>query len=279
MSAAAKLRMSSLPFYRNEGPAGPGGDVVFTDVALQAGTVIERSSRGLSLLDFDRDGLLDIYVMSIGANVLYWNQGNLTFVDLAGPAGVQAPATGVGVVATDLDADGWPDIFTGNRSFDPNRLFLKDAVGFRDVTGEAGIVAVGLGMGVVSFDYDNDLDFDLYWTAWPGDGRPIPNALHRNEGGAGFVDVAAETGTLDPLGWGISAAHGDVDLDGRMDFNVTNGFSATSSANVLFRSRGNGTFENATARASRGLHGEIRNTIPISRKRRPRSGHVPDSPP
>ena len=233
--------------YRNDGPAGPGGAFVFTDVALQAGTVIEMSSRGVALLDFDRDGFLDIYVMSIGANILYWNQGNLTFVDLAGQAGVQAPATGVGVVATDLDADGWPDIFTGNRSFDPNRLFLKDAVGYRDVTGEAGIFAVGLGMGVLSFDYDNDLDFDLYWTAWPGDGRPIPNAFYRNGGGAGFVDVAAETGTLDPLGWGISAAHGDVDLDGWMDFFVSNGFSPTSSANVLFRNRGNGTFEDVTA--------------------------------
>jgi len=167
-------------------------------------------------------------------------------VDVAAPAGVQAPATGVGVVASDLDDDGWPDLFTGNRSFDPNRLFLKDAVGFRDVTFEAGILAVGLGMGVISFDYDNDLDFDLYWTAWPGDGQPVPNAFYRNEGGIGFVDVAAETGTLDPLGWGISAAHGDVDLDGWMDFFVTNGFSPASSANVLFRNRGNGTFEDAT---------------------------------
>jgi hypothetical protein len=238
--------------YRNDGPAGPGGAHVFTDVALQANTVIERSSRGMALLDFDRDGLLDIYVMGIGGNVLYWNRGNLTFVDLAAQAGVQAPATGVGVVASDLDGDGWLDIFTGNRSFDPNRLFLKDAVGFRDVTLEAGILAVGLGMGVISFDYDNDLDFDLYWTAWPGDGlrpgdgAPVPNAFYRNLRGIAFDEVAAETGTLDALGWGISAGHGDVDLDGWMDFVVTNGFSPDTTPNVLFRNRGDGTFENAT---------------------------------
>ncbi|GAF72888.1 unnamed protein product, partial [marine sediment metagenome] len=85
--------------------------------------------------------------MSIGANMLYWNQGDLTFVDLAGQTGVRAPATGVGVVASDLDGDGWLDIFTGNRSFDPNRLFLKDLVGFVDVTRQAGIFTVGLGMG------------------------------------------------------------------------------------------------------------------------------------
>jgi hypothetical protein len=232
--------------YRNEGPVGMDGSHVFTDVTLQAGTTAERSSRGVALLDFDRDGLLDIYVMSIGPNILYWNQGNLTFVDFAAQAGVQAPATGVGVVASDLDGDGWLDIFTGNRSFDPNRLFLKDTVGFVDVTLQAGIFAVGLGMGVISFDYDNDLDFDLYWTAWPGDGVPVPNALYRNEGGAGFVDVAAETRTLDPLGWGISAGTGDIDNDGWMDFFVTNGFSPATSPNVLFRNRGNGTFEDVT---------------------------------
>ena len=204
---------------------------MFTDVVVQANTVIEGSRRGMTLLDFDRDGLLDIYVMGIGGNVLYWNRGNLTFVDIAAQAGVQAPATGVGVVASDLDGDGWLDIFTGNRSFDLNRLFLKDAVGFRDVTVEAGILAVGLGMGVISFDYDNDLDFDLYWTAWPGDGlrcgnsAPLPNAFYRNQGGIAFDEVAAETGTLDSFGWGISAGHGDVDLDGWMDFVVTNGFS------------------------------------------------------
>ena len=115
--------------YRNDGPVGPNGTHVFSDATVISGTVIERSSRGVALLDFDRDGLLDIYVMSIGANVLYWNQGNLTFVDLAAQAGVEAPATGVGVVASDVDGDGWLDIFTGNRSFDPNRLFLKDTVG------------------------------------------------------------------------------------------------------------------------------------------------------
>jgi hypothetical protein len=200
----------------------------------------------VALLDFDRDGLLDIYVMSIGANILYRNQGNLTFADLAAPTGVQATATGVGVVASDVDGDGWLDIFTGNRSFDPNRLFLKDTIGFVDATLDAGIFATGLGMGVIAFDYDNDLDFDLYWTAWPGDGEPVPNALYRNEGGAVFVDVAAETGTLDPFGWGISAGIGDIDLDGWMDFFVTNGFSPASSANVLFRNRRDGTFEDMT---------------------------------
>jgi len=114
------------------------------------------------------------------------------------------------------------------------------ALGFVDVAAEAGLDAAGLGMGVIALDYDNDLDFDLYWTTWPGDGRPVPNALYRNLGNLSFEDMAAETGTEDPAGWGISANAGDVDNDGWTDFLVTNGFSPASGPNVLFRNRGDG---------------------------------------
>ncbi len=232
--------------YRNEGPRGPGGAHVFTDVAAGAGTRVERSSRGVALLDFDRDGRLDIYVMAVGANILYWNAGGLRFVDIAPATGAEAPATGVGVVASDLNGDGWLEIYTGNRSGDRSSLLVFGSRGFVDVAAEAGLDAAGLGMGVISLDYDNDLDFDLYWTTWPGDGRPVPNALYRNLSNLRFEDVAAETGTQDPAGWGISANAGDVDSDGWMDFLVTNGFSPVSGPNVLFRNRGDGRFEDAT---------------------------------
>ena len=75
----------------------------------------------------------------------------------------------------------------------------------------------------------------------------MPNALYRNLGSLSFVDVAAEAGTQDLAGWGISANAGDVDNDGWMDFFVTNGFSPSSGPNVLFRNRGDGRFEDATA--------------------------------
>jgi hypothetical protein len=232
--------------YRNEGPAGPDGDHTFVNVTLSAGTSVERSSRGVTLLDFDRDGHLDIYVMAIGANILYWNRGDLRFLDVAPIVGAQAPATGVGVVATDVDGDGWPDIYTGNRSGVRSSLLVLGTRGLVDVAGEAGLVAAGLGMGVLSLDYDNDLDFDLYWTTWPGEGPLVPNALYRNLGNLAFEDVAAATGTQDLAGWGISANAGDVDADGWMDFFVTNGFSPASGPNVLFRNRGDGRFENVT---------------------------------
>ena len=236
--------------YRNDGPVGKDGETVFTDVAFEAGITIDRSSRGMAFVDFDRDGLLDIYVNAIGADILYRNLGGLEFENVASAVGiVNITGQGVGVVPTDIDDDGWIDLFTGNRSSDPNRLFANEGGSFGDITASAGIDKVGLGMGVLSFDYDNDLDFDLYWTSWP----VVPNALYRNDGPTGeqgalvFTDVAAASGTLDATGWGISCNAGDVDNDGWMDFYVTNGFSPKTSANVLFRNTGLGTFEDATA--------------------------------
>ena len=231
--------------YRNDGPTGAGGTYSFTDITVSAGVTDEGSSRGIALIDIDRDGLVDIYVNAIGTDLLYVNQGNLNFVDQATTLGIVNPGQGVGVVATDIDADGWIDLFTGNRSSDPNRLFRNELGRFVDVTAIAGITEVGLGMGVHSFDHDNDLDFDLYWTTWPG-ATPTSNALYVNDGSGGFTEQAAVSGTEDASGWGISDNVGDVDNDGWEDFFVTNGFSDTTTANVLFQNDRDGTFSDVT---------------------------------
>lgn len=225
--------------YRNN------GDGTFTDITVAAGTTIERSSRGMGFIDYDGDGLLDIYVNAIGNDILYHNQGGLTFLDSAAEAGIAGVnGQGVGFTATDVNGDGWVDIFTGNRSFDTNWLFLNNAgEGFTAVGASAGITQTGLGMGVLSLDFDNDLDFDLYWTAWPS----ASNAFYQNDGAASFTNIAAGSGTLDSQGWGISCNAGDVDNDGWEDFFVTNGFDASTSANVLFRNNSDGTFSDITA--------------------------------
>jgi len=229
--------------YRNDGPVGAGGAYRFTDITLSARTNIERSSRGMAFVDYDRDGLLDIFVMAIGRNILYRNLGGLRFVNVAGSLGVDQDDQGVGVVAADVNDDGWPDLFTGNRSNDSSNLYLNQGGFFVDVAGGAGITARGLGMGVAAFDVDNDLDTDLYWTSWP----EVANALYENRGGVLFENVAVSSATDDPLGWGISINAGDVDLDGWQDFFVTNGFSDSSGPNALFRNLGDGSFADITA--------------------------------
>ena len=241
-------------FYRNDGPSGPGGAYQFTDISVAAGTTFERSSRGMAFVDYDHDGLLDIYVNAIGNDLLYHNKGNLQFEEVAAAVGIAGVGgQGVGVVATDVNRDGKIDLFTGNRSSDPNRLFLNNGDGtFVDSTVASGIAEIGLGMGVLAIDYDNDLDTDLYWTTWPGTGpTPKSNAFYRNNGDATptFTETAVDTGTLDALGWGISVNAGDIDNDGWVDFFITNGFNSSSTANVLFRNNTNvdGTFQDVTS--------------------------------
>jgi len=234
--------------YRNNGPVGPGGEYTFVDFTALALVTETTSSRGIALLDYDRDGLLDIYVNAIGQDILYRNLGDLQFANVAGLLGINNPGQGVGVVASDLDRNGWIDLFAGNRSSEPNRVYLNELSALTDVTAN-GIDQVGLGMGVLSFDYDNDLDFDLYWTSWPGTdpGGPQPNALYENLDGSHFTNVTAASETLDPDGWGISCNAGDIDNDGWEDFYVTNGFDPGTTANVLFSNDGDGTFSDVTS--------------------------------
>ncbi len=232
--------------YRNDGPTGVGGQYKFTEIAAAAGTTDTSSSRGMAFLDYNRDGLLDIYVNAIGPDILYENLGGLQFQNVSAAVGISANSgTGVGVVCSDIDDNGYVDIFTGNRSGDLNRLFMNAGGVLTDVSATAGINKTGLGMGVLSFDYDNDLDFDLYWTTWPTQ----TNAMYENLNGLGtsFAEITAAAGTLDATGWGISCNAGDIDNDGWEDFFVTNGFSATTTPNVLFHNNGDGTFSDQTA--------------------------------
>ncbi len=229
--------------YRNDGPVGPDGAYRFTDITTTAGTTVERSSRGMTFVDYDRDGLLDIFVLAIGPNILYHNEGGLRFRNVAGELGVDQSDQGVGVVAVDIDNNGWPDLFTGNRSNDLSNLYLNDGGEFTDIATSAGLTKRGLGMGVAAFDADNDLDFDLYWTSWP----QVSNAMYENRGELEFENVELASGTDDPRGWGISVNAGDVDLDGWQDFFVTNGFDDSSSPNVLFLNDRNGSFSDITA--------------------------------
>lgn len=232
---------------------GSSSNFVFQSVAsISSGITNTSSIRGMAFLDYNRDGLLDIYINANGNDILYKNLGSLKFKEVSSTIGISsANGTEVGVVPTDINNDGWIDIFTGNRSSDLNKLFLNDGTGnFTDITASAGITEVGFGMGILSFDYDNDLDMDLYWTTWPGSAEPFqPNTLYQNQGDNTFLDKTTETSTLDESGWGISCNAGDIDNDRFEDFFVSNGFSATSTQSILYRNINGINFQDITTSA------------------------------
>ena len=233
-----------------ERPAAAGG--WFVDRALETGLDFvhfngmtgrfyspEMTGPGLGLVDYDNDGDLDVYLVQ---GVLL---GDGT--PLIGPSDGQPP--GDRLYRNDLEVG--PE---GART--PQ---------FTDVTEEAGIVSRGYGMGVATGDYDNDGWTDLYLT------RFGPNQMFRNRGDGTFADVSAGTGTADPA-WGVPAAFFDYDRDGWLDLFVGNYLNYTLAthtqcydragapdycapgtsrphSDILYRNRGDGTFENATAAA------------------------------
>src|SRR5438094_507534 len=96
------------------------------------------------------------------------------------------------------------------------------------------------GAGLAVGDYDNDGRDDVYFLNQLG-----RNALYRNSGNGAFVDVTEKAG----VGLGdrvsVAATFADYDNDGWADLFVT----STRGGNVLFHNRGDGTFEDVTAKA------------------------------
>ena len=237
----------------------------------------ETMPAGVGLLDYDGDGLLDIYLVN-GAempsliktgpkyyNRLFHNNGDGTFTDVTERAGVAGSGYGMGVAVGDYDNDGWPDIFVAN--VNGNQLFHNNGDGtFTDVTVKAGVGGAmldGRKMWSISagwFDYNNDGWLDLFvsnYCAWdplhepacmglngrgychPKSFAPLPNTLYRNNGDGTFTDVSAETGVAEVRGKGMGVAFADYDGDGFPDVFVAN----DNSPNLLFHNLGGKKFE------------------------------------
>jgi hypothetical protein len=184
----------------------------------------------------------------------------------------------------DYDGDGDLDVYLLNGAPLPgsavpsvpprNALYRNVGEGrFVDVTLEAGVGDEGYGMGMTAADVDNDSDLDLYVTNF---GR---NVFYRNRGDGTFEDGTAASG-LAAGGWSSSAAFADYDRDGHVDlyvaryvdFDVDNHkFCGNQAKNIkaychpdvydpvpgiLFRGRGDGTFEDRTRDAGVFVEGE-----------------------
>jgi hypothetical protein len=184
---------------------------------------------------------------------------------------------GSGGAFLDADGDGWQDILLINGNDWPKRpskgsrhaLYRNNRNGtFTDVTSASGLGVAMYGMGVAAADYDNDGLIDIYITGLES------NRLFRGTGGGKFVDVTAAAG-VGAGGFSTSAAWLDYDRDGRIDLFVaryvqwsidkdlrctldgrTKSYCTPESyageSPLLFRNRGNGTFEEVTRAA--GLH-------------------------
>ena len=190
MRADAGLRIRALALFCLaamcvvNAPGQHGG--AFEDVTQQAGIdwshfngesqdrhLIEVTTGGLGFLDYDNDGLLDLFLVNGGEtprgksdrpvqHALYRNMGNGRFRDVAQQAGVvRTPFYGMGIAAADYDNDGDQDIYlTG---YPESALFRNDSGVFAQVTEAAGVRNQGRwGSGAAWFDFDRDGLLDLF---------------------------------------------------------------------------------------------------------------------
>ncbi len=270
--------------------------IKFEDIAERAGVhfITENSSTpekhqpetmpaGIGLLDYDGDGLLDIFLVN-GAempslvktgpkyyNRLFHNNGNGTYTDVTEHAGVAGAGYGMGVAVGDYDNDGRPDLFVAN--VNGNQLFHNNGDGtFTDVTAKAGLSGAlhhGRKMWSIAggwFDYNRDGLLDLFvvnYCDWdpryepsctgingrgychPDSFPPLTNTLYRNNGDGTFTDVSAETGISKIEGRGMGVAFADYDNDGWPDVFVAN----DNSPNLLFHNIDGKRFEEAGLQA------------------------------
>jgi enediyne biosynthesis protein E4 len=228
----------------------------FIDVTESSG-LGHRQSFSTSALwfDFDRDGLLDLFVCnyvkwSAETDVfcsldgkhksyctpeayrgetcwLFRNRGNGTFEDVTATSGIfDTSSKSLGVAMLDYDRDGWPDLLVANDT-QPNKLYRNQRDGtFKDVAVEAGVAfsAEGkarAGMGVDAADFENSGTTGFAITNFDNE----MTGLYLPLGKGAYEDIALRAGiglpSLNTLGFGCVFA--DVNLDGLEDLAVANG--------------------------------------------------------
>ena len=266
--------------------AGPPG-FSLVDVAAQSGVtavtvcgapdkpaILDGTGPGLAILDYDGDGLQDIYLVNGGvtydlgavhaANVLYRNRGGGRFEDVTARAGVGDRHFGHGANAADLDGDGDVDLFVTN--YGRNTYYRNRGDGtFEDATEEAGLGDESWSTGAAFADADGDGDLDLYVANYVGfDARttprlgnsrcvfmgvsvfcgprgltPVQDRYYRNRGDGTFEDATAAAGLQRPEPYyGLGVIFGDIDQDGDPDLYVAD----DATPNLLYLNRGDGTF-------------------------------------
>ncbi len=253
--------------------------------------LIETMGGGVALLDYNNDGLLDVFLVNSGrlsesmespekfgrSSPRYWNRlyrqnRDGSFTDVTEAAGLSKAGEGnygMGVAAADYDNDGYTDLYV--TSYGRNVLYHNNGNGtFSDVTERAGVGAKGWSASAGFFDFDNDGKLDLFVTRYmdwdvahskscvrqtycpPGEFPAVTNILYRNRGDGTFEDVSVRSGIAAKKSRSLGVAFNDYDADGFADIFVAN----DGMEQFLFHNNGNGTFTERALEAGVSLSDE-----------------------
>jgi enediyne biosynthesis protein E4 len=158
------------------------GTPVFVEQAKDWGLADTGYSTHAAFLDYDRDGDLDLYVLTnaleehnrnairpkmvrgeaASTDRLYRNNGDRTFTNVSREAGIVIEGYGLGVVVSDLNRDGWPDIYVANDFLSNDLVWINERNGtFTNRAGQYLKHQTHNGMGADVADYDNDGLLDI----------------------------------------------------------------------------------------------------------------------
>ena len=191
-------------------------EITFLDITEQAGIQTNRWCTGVSMVDINQDGWLDIYI-NVSGNAKFGNMANLLFIN--------------------------------------NGVSKKTGtVTFTESAKAYGLAETRQTMNASFFDYDNDNDLDVFLITNPADEMITgvntvkerlvhgesegTDILYRNNGNNTFTDVSKQAGILIE-GYSLGASISDVNQDGFQDIYVSNDFLTND---ILYINNGDGTF-------------------------------------
>ena len=221
------------------------GDWKFEDITKNSGVSCKNSwATGVTFIDINYDGLLDIYVCKAGPpsastnrhNELFINNGDLTFTEKSKEFGLNIIGLSVQASFFDYDKDGDLDCYLLNNSIKAvgnydfikdqrtiptssgNKLLKNENNVFIDVTNKAGIFssAIGFGLGITLGDYNNDDWPDIFIS---NDFFERDYLYVNNKNGTFIEDLTNQFGSISMGSMGADAA--DLNNDNHIDIMVT----------------------------------------------------------